>query len=89
MVHYLIKFPFYSRVFDFIDTNRLERESKGKNVNTFHYSLNDDWDSMSLMIKDTLSSSGVRTGEWLEDNPKSNLNRVMDNAVAALHHVTV
>jgi len=88
MVHYLIKFPLYSMVFDFVDTTRLERESNGKNVNEYRYSLNDDWDCMGLMIKHMLSTSGVRTPEWLEDHPKSNCNRIADNPVGALHLTT-
>jgi hypothetical protein len=89
MVYYLIKFPLYAGVFNRVDTIRMERESMGRNSSLYQYNLNDNLDCVSLTIKHIIDSSGIRDSDWLEENPKSNLNRVFDNPVGAIYYAGV
>lgn len=89
MIYYLIKFELYAKVFDKVDNFRIDRESIGRTTSDYQYNLNDNLDCVSLKIKQILNSSGIRNAEWLEENPKSNLNRVFDNPVGAIYYAGV
>jgi len=85
-VFYLIKFSYYAELFDKIDNLRIERESIGKNISFYQYNLNDKLECLSSNINRIINTSGIRDADWLEQNPKSNLNRVFDNPVGALRY---
>jgi len=89
VVHYLRRFYLYNEVFSRIDKFVLELESIGNTRGDYHYNINNDWENMSLPIKHMLSSCGIRSSDWLEENPGSILNNVYNNSTGHMYYTAI